>query len=466
MKAVKRARPRERKDYLGVIELALGGGVALLPLIVVKGSQAYALPKTVFMVAISLVLVAALASRFRRLRAIRLKRVILVVLGGYLCLLTLATAASADPAHSVWGEIRQHQGLLASACYALAFVAAAEVRPAARQRILAISVLSGTIVAAYGMAQQLGIEPIWTTPLYKGRIYASIGQANFLAAYLLLLVPIGAALALVSGGRRRWLFVAATAAIVVATVLTFSRGAYLATVIAVLTFALALLVRIRLSRAVARSRVRAAVVAVVVVTLIILTQPRTVGRVADRIASINVTESSAVFHLDLWRVGIQIALDHPFLGIGPEMYRQAFPRYRDRTFAPSRASFLSRFSMESPHNVLIAIAAGAGIPALAAYVAFLALVARSGIRQLRAIVSPNQVLLAGLLAAAAAHVVTDFFVTAEITASWVFWVWLGLIAGGERDLGELASSVGAVSRSNAAAPTSSRGRRRRRAPGP
>jgi len=42
--------------------------------------------------------------------------------------------------------------------------------------------------------------------------------------------------------------------------------------------------------------------------------------------------------------------------------------------------------------------------------------------------SPNERwLLAGLMAALAGHIVTDLFMTAEVTGSWIFWVLLGVL---------------------------------------
>jgi len=151
-------------------------------------------------------------------------------------------------------------------------------------------------------------------------------------------------------------------------------------------------------------------------------------RVADRLRQIDPAESSATLHLELWRVGGQMALENPLVGVGPEMFPVVFPRYRDETLSPERAAVLARHRPESPHSVPVAIAAGTGMPALAAYLVLVLGVFAIGLRRVRAASPPLRLLLAGLLAAALGHFVTDLFMTAEVSTSWIFWVILGALS--------------------------------------
>ncbi len=117
------------------------------------------------------------------------------------------------------------------------------------------------------------------------------------------------------------------------------------------------------------------------------------------------------------------------LGTGPETFPDVFPRYSHAVLPTDRAAALDAFRVESPHNVYLGIAAGSGIPAALAYLAVLAgafvalaRAARNAPRELR-------VALVAVLAAAAGHVVTDAFMTAEVTSSLLFWVLLGAALG-------------------------------------
>ena len=91
-----------------------------------------------------------------------------------------------------------------------------------------------------------------------------------------------------------------------------------------------------------------------------------------------------------------------------------------------RASALDAYRVESPHNVYLAIAAGSGFPALLAYVGivvgFAVAVARAA---RRASTRGLRLALVAILAASAGHLVTDAFITADVTSTWLFWVLMG-----------------------------------------
>ena len=101
------------------------------------------------------------------------------------------------------------------------------------------------------------------------------------------------------------------------------------------------------------------------------------------------------------------------------------PRYADDLSARSRRQ-LAKHRVESPHNVYLAIAAGMGFPALACYLALIALIIASVLREARRSRDRStRVLLVMLLAALAGHLVTDAFMTADLVASWLQWILLG-----------------------------------------
>ena len=147
-------------------------------------------------------------------------------------------------------------------------------------------------------------------------------------------------------------------------------------------------------------------------------------------------DASPRFHLDAWHVAVRIAADHPVLGTGQETFPDVFPRYSHAVLPPDRAAALDVYRVESPHNVYLAIAAGAGFPALLAYLgvvaAFVVAVARAARRASDRWLSCAFV---AILAAVAGHLVTDAFMTADVTGTWLFWVLmgagLGVAAGAE-----------------------------------
>ena len=157
------------------------------------------------------------------------------------------------------------------------------------------------------------------------------------------------------------------------------------------------------------------------------------------VATFDLGESSARFHLDQWRVGSQIALEHPLLGTGPETFPLVFRPYLDQVLPAGRAELLGRFRLESPHNQLIGIAAELGLPALAAYLIFLAACVSACIRRARSGDDASRSIALVLLAALASNFVVYFFKTPDVTTSEVLWITLGaglaaMGAGRTRDL--------------------------------
>ena len=100
--------------------------------------------------------------------------------------------------------------------------------------------------------------------------------------------------------------------------------------------------------------------------------------------------------------------------------------------------------MESPHNVYLGIAAGSGIPALVAYLASLFGFVYVALQAARTVDRELRIAIVAVLAAVTGHVVTDAFMTAEVTSTWLSWVLIGGTLG-----------VVSIDRSHRGAPTRS-----------
>lgn len=363
------------------------------------------------------------------LRSYRTTRVIDIALVAYVGLTTLATIASINPAHSLVGEYEQYQGLLTTLLYIaffyLARLALADVR---RLKLLASATIVGaTIVAAYAVLQQLGLDPLWGS-LYKGSVFSTLGQHEWLGAYLVLCLALGVALLYGVKPYARLLVALALVLILIALLLALSRGAYIGIGVATAVFAIALAPRARPNRRWLLALSGAAIALALVGALPPVRQEA--GAVVSRaLSTTDPADSSIEGRLDLWKVGLAITVDHPILGTGPETFPLLFPQYRDSLLTGHRSSWLM-YRPESPHDVYLEISAGAGVPALAAYLALLAAIFLRLIDALRH--APNRaarVMLAAVIAAAAGHLVTDLFMTAELTGSWLFWLVVGAGVG-------------------------------------
>jgi O-antigen ligase len=99
------------------------------------------------------------------------------------------------------------------------------------------------------------------------------------------------------------------------------------------------------------------------------------------------------------RSGVQMVRDHPMTGVGPNMVQEVYPTYRDPEAVESVNVHL--------HNVPMQIAAERGLPALAIWFAFLAMVVTDLWRMLQAGRFPS--LAAGGLAAVVAMFAAGLF---------------------------------------------------------
>ena len=355
-------------------------------------------------------------------RAIRAVDLALVAYAG---LTALATVVSIDPGLSLVGQDEQYQGLLTTLLF-VAFFHLARVSMQGQRRLsllLVAGTAGGTIVAGYAVIQQLHLDPIWSS-LYENRVFSTFGQAEWLGAYFVLCLALGGGLLWQVRSRARLLVAASLGLILVGLLLTLSRGAYLGMGVAAAVFVISLARGVRPTR-----RWLLALPALGLMAAFIGAVPplrSEAETVLSRAASTaDLGEGSIVGRLDMWKVGVAIAIDHPILGTGPDTYTLMFARYRD-TLLLSRRDFWLAYRPESPHNAYLAIAAGAGLPALAAYlVLIVAILLRLRSALQRAASRAVRITFAAVLAAAAGHLITDLFMTADIAGSWMFWLLLG-----------------------------------------
>jgi O-antigen ligase len=397
-------------------------------------ADVFSLPKLIalwgLLAIVSMLIIASTLTDGARLRITRIG-IVDAPVAAFVALTIVALAVSTDRRQSLFGERLQHQGVLTTLLYVGFFFAArALVRDATRMRRLAAAVSIGAVgVSAYAIIQRLGLDPIWHGELPSGRVFSTIGQANALAAYLVLAIPITTALVLASSARvLRLLALVAVAMMIAALGFTSSRGGFVAIALAAAVFAYGARDRTTPQWTAGRVLVGAAI-AVVVLFLAIATPVR--STVADLWRSDAAVRpqggmDSIGEHRELWKVAIEIAERKPFFGTGPETFPDQFGRYAPAVMPAATVADFEQFRVESPHNQLLSIAVGAGIPAALAYIAVLVGLARTLWRRAeRSADSAARALLVGVLAAGAGNLVTGSFMTAEVTGSWLFWTLAG-----------------------------------------
>jgi hypothetical protein len=103
----------------------------------------------------------------------------------------LSTIFSIDPHTSLWGYYsRFHGGLTSTICYLILFWAYSTFMRSNTKKSLAVILSTGLIVSLYGIAEHFGIDKrIWIQDV-QNRVFSTLGQPNWLAAYLIMLIPL------------------------------------------------------------------------------------------------------------------------------------------------------------------------------------------------------------------------------------------------------------------------------------
>ena len=244
----------------------------------------------------------------------------------------------------------------------------------------------------------------------------------------MLAIPITAVLAIEQKGSLRAVTLAGLALMIGALFLTYSRGGYLGLALAGTVFILGSREKIKLNRATLGVYVGATLVVLVLIVTLIAPARSAVARAWHRSETVG-SDKSIGSRIDLWTVALRMIEDHPLVGTGPETFPDEFPGYSRTALSAAAVRHFDQFRVESPHSEVLAIASGAGIPAAVAYLSLLVGVIYVLWQATRRTSTPRCAALAAVIAAVLGHVVTNAFMTSEVTGSWLFWILVGASVG-------------------------------------
>lgn len=111
---------------------------------------------------------------------------------GYTTIFIVTTITSVTPATSLWGSYQRMQGLYTFLSYLVfALLIATTLRsPAQRERFISLNLSTATVVALYGIMQHYQLDPLpWRGDVIS-RVASTLGNSIFVAAYLIMIVPL------------------------------------------------------------------------------------------------------------------------------------------------------------------------------------------------------------------------------------------------------------------------------------
>ena len=247
-------------------------------------------------------------------------------------------------------ELIGHVRTLKACCLALTFVAGTLAALSVYQQATA------TFTSDYGGFAQASVRQIvGTVNLY--RLAGPIGDPNYYALILLVVVPAGLALLRTSlHWLTKLLVVGATFTIAGAVLLTYSRGGALVLALGVLLSLVGFRIRVPFL---------AASLAIVLPLALVLTP----SPVWDRLGTLlnpfhddgplgQLVDDSVALRLGAQRVALEMFLDHPFGGVGAGNYPLLYQEYSRNLGVPAVASQFY------PHNLYLQVAAETGVMGL------------------------------------------------------------------------------------------------------
>ena len=414
----------------------------------------------------------------------RAPRRLLLAMGAFAALALLSLARSQNPLRGV--EVLLFQLLLFGLCLAVAH----HYRTAGSRRRLVIGIsLLGWVVSTIGLLQLIGIQLV---PLHDGYQYAplsTLGNPNFVAHYLELVIPINAALLLLGLPRSPWLrilLVASLTSTLAHLVVTESRAGWVATL-----FALGVLFLLWVRRQRRPASITGALAAVVLLLALPVGLTREVAHegsagpypsATERIAgnwnrlfrSLDEADFSRAMRVVIWSDTANLIADRPWLGVGPGNFEYFLPAH---TSIPNRRAW-KRLMDTLPHvpyyahNEYLEMLAEVGVAGLVCWLVVLGVIGLGGVRTYRALSAAegapqsggaavqdrfDSALAAGILCALSAALLQALFSfnLQDPVSATHFWVLAGLllsldprlqrsmsVAGSGKRLGLVASGDG------------------------
>lgn len=110
----------------------------------------------------------------------------------YALVFIFTTFTSIVPHVSFWGSYQRLQGTYTNLSYIILFalIVTTMRRREQVERVVTISIITGLVVALYGVVQHLGHDPLPWKGDVVSRVASTMGNAIFVAAYLIMIVPL------------------------------------------------------------------------------------------------------------------------------------------------------------------------------------------------------------------------------------------------------------------------------------
>lgn len=288
---------------------------------------------------------------------------LLCIYGALVLWMVVANMLGVNPHKAFWSNFERMDGWVTLAHVFVFFIVSGAVLTADKlwQKWWQTFIAGAGIVSAYAVLQLSGLLAIHQSGV---RVDATIGNAAYLAAYLLFAIPVTLWQALVSKGVVRYGLLLLTLVEIVILFATATRGALIGFVVAVFAGLVYALWELKgKSRKLIIGILIASITTVSLFVALRDTPFITADPTLSRIASISTKELGVRF--TLWGMGIQGALERPITGWGQEGFNYIYnANYKPELFAQEPW-------FDRAHNVYLDWFVAGGFPALMLFLSLL-----------------------------------------------------------------------------------------------
>ncbi len=188
---------------------------------------------------------------------------------------------------------------------------------------MAAGMAAGLVIAPIGLREKVVAYSALKNPTW--RIFATFFNPNPLGGFFAMAVPLAVSAALASAQRwHRVLWGAAVLLLLLALLPTYSKGAAVGLIVAMAIY----LVLMARASANSRRNLRIVLLAFGVAAVLALGAVAGSSSLRDRLSGMfGGRSASNMFRILTWKGTLEMAADHPWLGVGPGAFKHAFPRY-------------------------------------------------------------------------------------------------------------------------------------------
>lgn len=288
--------------------------------------------------------------------------------------LIISLLFSVDITTSWLGSYNRHEGLVSWLFYGLWAILlvfhlseGGELEKKNRvYRLMIVSASAGFLVSIYALMQLFGLDFVtWSEiPAITGRSISSFGQPNYLACWLIIVLPLTAYL--FSSAKNNWLRYLWIIFFITELAALFSTGSRAAFFVFLITSILWLLWYFAKNKILSRQKIVIFILSglatlVLFISFLFISNPQRFQELTD------FKKGSAFVRVELWRAGLEAVSKKPWLGYGLDNQPEAYVQYYKADWAVyARPNTYS----DRAHNIILDILLTSGIIGLAFFIYF------------------------------------------------------------------------------------------------